>query len=82
MGIFIEIINAATSVNLVLERHLPYPWGLVSRWNELEPSTLHVAVPLPIILAMITVFLCHGMPADAFLIWAGMRRCLRPVETY
>ena len=55
-------------------------WRVVSRWNQLEPETPHVPVPLALFRGTCTVLACWGWTRVLTLMWIGFFALLRPGE--
>ena len=75
-----ETINAVASLKPSIRRSLSYAWDLAFAWLSGEPHCHHKAMPLGILLAVLTTALAWGWAAEAGIFgmaWAGL---LRPGE--
>ena len=75
-----ETINAVASLKPSIRRSLSYAWDLAFAWLSEEPHCHHKAMPLGILLAVLTTALAWGWAAEAGIFgmaWAGL---LRPGE--
>lgn len=75
-------INAVAGLNLPLERNLPTPWNLVRKWRGLEPNIPHLALPVQILLAFLTLCALWGWPRYLGTLRGGSLGALRPIEGY
>ena len=75
-----ETINAVAALKPSIRRSLTYAWDLAFAWLTEEPHCHHKAMPLGILLAVLSAALAWGWAAEAALFglaWAGL---LRPGE--
>ena len=75
-----ETINAVAALKPSIRRNLTYAWDLAFAWLTEEPHCHHKAMPLGILLAVLSAALAWGWAAEAALFglaWAGL---LRPGE--
>ena len=77
---YAETINALSSRKPPLRRMLQQCWDLGYSWMRNEPSTHHVAIPVPLILSMITTALLWGWVRVAGCLGIGFAGLLRPGE--
>eukprot|EP00434_Breviolum_minutum_P010153 symbB.v1.2.008961.t1/scaffold508.1/size221222/10 len=71
---FSETINAISAARPILRRQLAGAWDLAFAWLADEPHQHHPALPLPILLASLTVSILWGWPRVAGVLgltWAG-----------
>eukprot|EP00435_Cladocopium_sp_Y103_P010558 s305_g2.t1 len=76
-GIFAETINAVTVERPLIRRQMIQAWDLAFAWLVDEPYAHHPAMPLSVMLAMVTVALTWGWPHEAAVImlaWTGIMR--------
>ena len=74
---FSETINAISAARPILRRQLAGAWDLAFAWLADEPHQHHPALPLPILLASLTVSILWGWPRVAGVLgltWAGICR--------
>ena len=74
---FSETINSISAARPILRRQLAGAWDLAFAWLVDEPHQHHPAMPLPILLASLTVSLLWGWPRVAGILgltWAGICR--------
>jgi len=72
-----ETINAIGSTRPIVKRHLTAAWDLAFAWLQDEPHQHHPALPLSILVSIITVCLLWGWPTEAAifaLTWNGLLR--------
>lgn len=72
-----ETINAIGSSRPIVKRHLTAAWDLAFAWLQDEPHQHHPALPLSVLVSIITVCLLWGWPAEAAifaLTWNGLLR--------
>lgn len=77
---FAETINAVTAKKPVLRRSLQGAWDLGYAWVKAEPSQHHVAMPAPILCAMVSLATMWGwlqLAGSLALCWGAL---LRPGE--
>ena len=75
-----ETINAVAALEPSIRRSLTYAWDLAFAWLSEEPRCHHKAMPLGILLAVLSAALAWGWAAEAAvfsLAWTGL---LRPGE--
>ena len=75
-----ETINAVAALKPSIRRSLTYAWDLAFAWLTEEPHCHHKAMPLGILLAVLSAALAWGWATEAALFglaWAGL---LRPGE--
>eukprot|EP00438_Fugacium_kawagutii_P020864 Skav209436 [mRNA] locus=scaffold805:189644:194096:- [translate_table: standard] len=77
---FAETINSLADRKPVLRRLLQGAWDLGFAWAKQEPSQHHIALPVPILLAMISTSLIWGWLEVAGLLALGFGALLRPGE--
>ena len=77
---YAETINSLSARKPAIRRMLQQSWDLGYSWVRSEPSAHHVAMPVPIVLAMMTVSLMWGWPFLAGIIALGFGGLLRPGE--
>ena len=72
-----ETINAIGSTRPIVKRRLTAAWDLAFAWLQDEPHQHHPALPLSVLVSIITVCLLWGWPAEAAmfaLTWNGLLR--------
>lgn len=77
---YAETINAVGARKPAIRRMLQQAWDLGYAWVRSEPSVHHVAVPVPIILAMTSVAMMWGWIRVAGCLALGFSAMLRPGE--
>ena len=77
---YAETINSLSSKKPGLRRLLQQSWDLGYSWMRSEPSVHHVAMPVPVILAMTVVCLMWGWVREASSLTMGFCGLLRPGE--
>jgi len=77
---YAETINALSSRRPSIRRMLQQAWDLAYAWARNEPSHHHVAMPIPIIISMVTVALMWGWTRVAGCLALGYNALLRPGE--
>ena len=77
---YAETLNALGALKPSLRRMLQQAWDLGYSWMRSEPSSHHVAVPIPIILALVATALCWGWTRVAGCLALGFSGLLRPGE--
>eukprot|EP00435_Cladocopium_sp_Y103_P053973 s1965_g17.t1 len=76
-GKFAETINAVASYRPAIKKQLTGAWDLCFAWLADEPTQHHPALPLSVLLAMMSLALLWGWPVEASLFglaWAGILR--------
>ena len=76
-GKFAETINAVAQARPVIRKQLVEAWDLAFAWQSDEPGEHHPALPLSILLAMVSLSLLWGWPMVAAVIsltWCGLLR--------
>ena len=76
-GRFSETINGIAMMKPLLKKQLTPAWDLAFSWITEEPHEHHPALPVAILLGMMTVALHWGWPIEAALfslMWAGILR--------
>ena len=76
-GQFSETINSIAMLKPLIKRQLTPAWDLAFAWLADEPHQHHPALPVSILLAMLTICLCWGWTAEAgvlALAWCGLCR--------
>ena len=76
-GRFSETINAIASARPIVRRSLQESWDLAFAWLADEPHQRHPALPLSILLGMLTIALMWGWHVEAAtlaLCWSGVLR--------
>ena len=76
-GQFSETINSIAMVKPLIKRSLTPAWDLAFAWLADEPHQHHPALPVSILLAMLTICLCWGWTAEAGVLalgWCGLCR--------
>ena len=74
---FSETINAVAMVKPLLRRQLTPAWDLAFSWLSGEPHQHHPALPVSVLLAMMTIALIWGWIFEASILgltWAGVLR--------
>ena len=72
-----ETINAVVMMKPILKRQMTHAWSLAFSWLSGEPHEHHPALPVSILLAMMTTALYWGWPYVAAVLgltWAGVLR--------
>ena len=77
---FAETFNGLTSLKPAIRRLMQGAWDLGYAWVRSEPSCHHVAIPVQILLSMISVALMWGWTACAGCLALGFGGLLRPGE--
>ena len=77
---FAETLNGLTSLKPAIRRLMQGAWDLGYAWVRSEPSCHHVAIPVQILLSMISVALMWGWTACAGCLALGFGGLLRPGE--
>ena len=77
---YAETLNALGSQKPAIRRMLQYSWDLGYAWVRSEPSVHHVAMPPPILVALLTTALLWGWPLVAGCLAIGFGGLLRPGE--
>ena len=75
-----ETINAVSGVRGELRRSLGRAWDVAYSWLDQEPGGHHVAMPVTVLRALVTLALLWGWPRVGALLAAGWYGMLRPVE--
>eukprot|EP00438_Fugacium_kawagutii_P009501 Skav200311 [mRNA] locus=scaffold4329:205328:206512:- [translate_table: standard] len=76
-GQFSETINAIGTMRPLLKKQLTPAWDVAFAWLVDEPHQHHPALPVAVLLAMLTTALWWGWPYEAAVIslaWAGLLR--------
>lgn len=76
-GKFAETINAVAAARPIVRKQLVGAWDLAFAWLVDEPTEHHPALPLSILLAMVSLALLWGWPLEAAVIsmtWCGILR--------
>eukprot|EP00435_Cladocopium_sp_Y103_P016644 s3901_g4.t1 len=76
-GKFAETINAVANARPAIRKMLAPSWDLAFAWLADEPYQHHPALPLAVLLAMLTTALLWGWPVEAAIIgltWSGVLR--------
>ena len=76
-GRYSETINAVASARPAVRKHLGEAWDLAFAWLADEPHQHNPALPLSILLGMISVAIMWGWPVEGALLaltWAGVLR--------
>ena len=76
-GKFAETINAVASSRPAIKKQLTAAWDLCFAWLADEPTQHHPALPLAMLLAMMSLALLWGWPAEAAIFgmaWTGLLR--------
>ena len=76
-GRFAETINAVASERPAIRKNLSPAWGLAFAWLADEPYEHHAALPLPVLLAMMSLAMIWGWPLEAPILgltWSGILR--------
>lgn len=76
-GRYAETINAISSARPAIRKQLAPAWDLAFSWLEDEPYQHHPALPLAVLLGMLTAALLWGWPVEAAILsmtWAGILR--------
>ena len=76
-GKYAETINAVATARPAIRKQLSPAWDLAFAWLADEPFQHHPALPLSVMLAMITTAILWGWPLEACVIamtWAGIMR--------
>ena len=76
-GKYAETINAVATVRPAVRKMLAPAWDLAFAWLEDEPYQHHQAMPISIMISMMTVALLWGWPLEAAIIgmtWCGILR--------
>ena len=84
-GIFAETINAVTVERPLIRRQLIQAWDLAFAWLMDEPYGHHPAMPLSVMLAMVTVAMTWGWAYEAAVIllaWTGIMRIGEVLSAY
>ena len=79
-GRFSETINAVTSKRPALRRNLAAAWDLAFNWAVDEPHEHHAALPLSIMLALVTLGLLWGWARESAIIALAFTGVLRVGE--
>ena len=77
---YAETINALSSKKPSLRRLMQQSWDFGYAWVRAEPSVHHVAIPVPVIMAMVTTALVWGWVREASCLALGFAALLRPGE--
>ena len=75
-----ETINALSSLKPQIRRSLQGAWDLANSWTRQEPTAHHVALPVPVLLAMLATCYMWGWIRMAGLLALGWGAVLRPGE--
>ena len=75
-----ELLNGVAALYPLIRGRLPVPWGLVTDWQQIEPSTPHACPGEIVVLAIILQRLLWGWPRRAAGYWMGFAHTLRPIE--
>ena len=75
-----ETINAVAALKPSIRRSLTYAWDLAFAWLSEEPHCHHKAMPLGILLAVLSAALAWGWAAEAALFGLAWTGLLRPGE--
>jgi hypothetical protein len=76
-GKYAETINAVATARPAIRKQLSAAWDLAFAWLADEPFQHHPALPLSVMLAMVTTAILWGWPLEACIIamtWAGIMR--------
>jgi len=76
-GKYAETINAVGTVRPAVRKMLAPAWDLAFAWLEDEPYQHHLAMPISIMISIMTVALLWGWPLEAAIIgmtWCGILR--------
>ena len=76
-GRYAETINAIAGLKPILRKQLSEAWDLAFAWIADEPFQHHPALPLAVMLSMVSVALIWGWPMEASIIaltWSGILR--------
>jgi len=76
-GRYSETINAISMIRPSLKKSLSPAWDLAFSWLEDEPHAHHPALPLSVLLAMVSLSLLWGWPVEAsiwLMAWIGLLR--------
>ena len=76
-GKYAETLNAVAAARPSIKKQLTMAWDLAFAWLADEPFEHHPALPLSILLAMLSVALMWGWPTEAAILsmtWAGILR--------
>ena len=76
-GKYAETINAVATYRPIVKKQLTIAWDLAFAWLADEPFQHHPALPLSILLALLSVALMWGWPVEAAIIgltWSGILR--------
>ena len=72
-----ETINSVAAARPIVRKHLVEAWDFVFAWLADEPYSHYPAMPLSILLAMMSLALVWGWPLEASILgltWAGILR--------
>ena len=72
-----ETINAIVGLRPILKRQITAAWDLAFAWLIDEPHQHHPAMPMSVMLSLVTAALIWGWPVEAALIaltWTGILR--------
>eukprot|EP00438_Fugacium_kawagutii_P012387 Skav215492 [mRNA] locus=scaffold165:504149:505252:+ [translate_table: standard] len=72
-----ETVNAVAGLRPILKKQLTAAWDLAFAWLMDEPHQHHPAMPLSVMLAMVSLALMWGWPVEACIIsltWTGILR--------
>ena len=72
-----ETVNAVSMIRPVVKKHLTAAWDLAFAWLQDEPHNHHPALPLSILVSIITLGLMWGWAVEASLFglaWTGLLR--------
>ena len=76
-GRFAETINAVATARPIIKKQLGPAWDLAFAWLADEPFQHHLAMPLSVLLSMMTLALLWGWPLEAAILgltWSGILR--------
>lgn len=76
-GKYAETINAISTARPIIRKQLVAAWDFAYAWLADEPFQHHPAMPLAVLLAMMTTAVVWGWPLEAAIIgltWAGILR--------
>ena len=72
-----ETVNAVAMIRPVVKKQLTAAWDLACAWLQDEPHNHHPALPLSILISIMTLGLMWGWPVEASLFgiaWSGLLR--------
>ena len=76
-GKYAETINAVAGIKPILRKQLTEAWDLAFAWIADEPFQHHPALPLAVMLSLVSIALLWGWPMEASVIaltWSGILR--------